>query len=195
MKKLFALVLIAFAVSSYAQAPKDQNPVGPADLIFKVSSAKGTYMQIAQQIAQVCSRPSISISTSDGQLALYNDLVTNKANIGLLTAPILIGKKTIENDTNVDKIVVVMPMYVAELHLVALRSSGNLNKFSDVGNKRVATYGGAFITARSFSLRHSFVPSVSRTTRPKQMRCKPCRRTKSTWSSSKSVSQRHGHRS
>jgi hypothetical protein len=150
MKKVFALLtLVAFvAITASAFGQAQPAPQGPADLVFKVSSAKGTYIQFAQQIAQVCSTPSISISTSDGQLGLYNDLIANKANVGMLTAPILIGKKTVELDTNVDKIVVIMPLYAAELHIVALRSNSQVNKFTDVGNKKVATYGGAFITSR-----------------------------------------------
>jgi ABC-type amino acid transport substrate-binding protein len=149
MKKLFGSFALSLVVlMAHAQAPLDQGSTGPADLIFKVSSPKGTYVQLANQIAQVCSKPSLSISTSDGQLALYNDLVTNKANIGFLTAPILFGKKLIEKDVNVDKVVVVMPMYTAELHIVALRANNQINQFTDLGNKRVATFGGAFITGR-----------------------------------------------
>lgn len=149
MKKLFTIVALAsISFAAQAQAPQDSVSTGPADLIFKVSSAKGTYIQMAQQIQKVCPQPSLQISTSDGQLALYNDLITNKANMGFLTAPILFGKKDIEHDTNVEKVVAVMPMYVAELHILAMRSNGQINGFTDAGNKRVGTYGGAYITTR-----------------------------------------------
>lgn len=147
-KKFFAAILAFVAFSAFAQAPQDTTLQGPADIIFKVSSAKGTYIQFAEQIAKVCSKPSIQISTSDGQLGLYSDLIANKANVGMLTSTILIGKKTIENDLNVDRLVVVMPMYVAEMHILALRANGQLTKFSDVGNKKVGTYGGALVTTR-----------------------------------------------
>jgi TRAP-type uncharacterized transport system substrate-binding protein len=152
MTELFIMafmMMFIFALNpAHAQAPQDSVPGGPADLILKVSSPKGTYIQFAQQIAQVCSKPSLRIETSEGQLKLYTDLVNNKANLGFLTAPILFGKKDIEKDINVDKIVVVMPMYAAEFHTVTLRSNGQLNAFTDVGNKKIGTYGGAFITGR-----------------------------------------------
>jgi TRAP-type uncharacterized transport system substrate-binding protein len=151
VKKLsLFLAAAAFAVASLsqAQAPQQQVNIGVPDLIVKVSTEKGTYAQLFNQIASVCPQPSMQMSTSAGTVAALNDILNNKANVAFMTAPVLYGKKLIENDNSVDKLRVIMPMYTSELHIIARRSDGTINQFTDVGNKKVATFGGAFITAR-----------------------------------------------
>lgn len=150
-KAFFAAALgliLAVSSSTWAQAPTPPELAGPADLIVKVSGKTGTYYKMGEQIQQVCSKPSLSLSEASGTLAALDDVLSNRANVMFLTTDVLWGRKTIENDPQVDSLRVLMPLYNAELHMVARRSDGVINKFSDLGNKKVGTYGSGNITAR-----------------------------------------------
>jgi len=140
--------VLAASMMAFAQTPAPAAPQGPADLIIKISTAGGTYAKMGQQIQQVCPAPSIALSESAGTLVAMDDVLNNRANIMFLTTDALWARKTVEQDNSVDALRVLMPLYRAELHIVARRTDGNINKFSDLGNKKVGTYGSGYVTAR-----------------------------------------------
>lgn len=140
-------LIVSPVAQAQAAAPVVQEQ-GPADLIIKVSGQTGTYYKMGQQIQQVCAKPSIKLSESAGTLQAYDDVLANRANLMFLTTDVLWGRKTVERDPQVDSLRVLMPLYNAELHMVARRTDPNVNKFSDLGNKKIGTYGSGNITAR-----------------------------------------------
>jgi hypothetical protein len=143
----FLVLIVSFSASAQT-SDQSLQPVGPPDLIIKVSTLQGTYAKFFEQISKVCTKPSLQMSTSAGTVAALTDILNNSANVAFMTADVLYGRKLIEGDNSVDNLRVLMPLYTSELHIIAARSNGDVNKFSDLGNKRVATYGGAYITAR-----------------------------------------------
>jgi TRAP-type uncharacterized transport system substrate-binding protein len=152
-----AAMLLCLAISpAKAQAPAIADP----DLIVSVSSLTGTYGQMAQQVQKVCSTPSIGIQETPGTPKALEGLLNNKFEVAFLTTSVLWGKKQIENDPNVDSLKVLMPLYNSEMHTIALRSNGNVNQFSDVGNKRVGAYGGAIVSARILMSKAQLAPAL-----------------------------------
>jgi hypothetical protein len=149
--------LVFIAATGWAQQPAF---VGDPDLVISVSSKSGTYGQMASQIQQVCAAPSIGVEeTAGGTPKALEGLLNNKFEVSFLTNSVLWGKKQKENDPSVDRLRILLPLYNAETHIIALRSNGNVNKFSDTNNKRVGAFGGAIISTQILMGFSGYVPS------------------------------------
>jgi hypothetical protein len=146
MKKIaIALCLMISAVTAYA-APAAP---GKVDLIVKTgSNSKSVYSQLFTEIQSVCSVPVLQDSPASGSIQALDDLLSNQANLAFVQSDVIIGRKTIENDSQVDNVRVFMPMFTSELHIVTASTNTSVNRFTDLFQKKVGAYGGSYITAR-----------------------------------------------
>ena len=147
MKKLFlslalCLIFSLFATSSYAAG----------DLIISTGSPNGTYKAFYDQIGKVCSQPGLVEKPSAGSRKNLEALLGNEANVGFVQEDALWAAKLIDNAPDIDTLKTLMVLYPEELHIIALRTS-NINRFSDLGNKKVVTWGGSMVTTRILSSR------------------------------------------
>ncbi|HYE75104.1 MAG TPA: TAXI family TRAP transporter solute-binding subunit, partial [Blastocatellia bacterium] len=106
----------------------------------------GTYVRFFTEITQQCSQPPLqALSAPRGSLQSYEFLTRNAANIGFMQEDVLFGKKQIENDPDADNIKTLMVLYPEEIHIIT--RSPNVNRFSDLGNKKIGSWGGSMVTA------------------------------------------------
>lgn len=143
MKKFVILVM---AISFYVA---NTYAVG-ADLVVKTgSNADNVYSKLYAQLNAVCpTNPVLSESFSGGSIQALDSLLGNEANLAFIQSDVVLGRKTIENDSAVDNVRVFMPLYHSELHTIAASTNSSVNRFSDLNQKKVGAYGGAYITAR-----------------------------------------------
>lgn len=138
----------SFAQPAPAAVQAQAFEAGPADLIVKGGTGNGTYDVLFDQMAKVCTTPSLQKTASKGTLEALDDIMNNRANLAFVPLDVLYGKKLIEQDPLIDNIRVFMPLYNAELHIIARRMDPNVNGFMDLGNKRVGAFGSGYITSR-----------------------------------------------
>lgn len=141
MKKIYA-ILCAIAMIGCSPAHADTLTVktGPDD--------KSVYSQLFKQMAAVCATPTLVESPSGGSIQSLDSLLSNEASLAFIQSDVVIGRKTIENDTAVEKTRMFMPLFGAELHMITSRQNTSINRFSDLNMKKVGAYGGAYITGR-----------------------------------------------
>lgn len=148
---LIALFLAMFYTSTVRAQPQmsQDQQAEDSDIIFRTgSNDKNVYHILYTQMKQVCQKPTISYEYSNGSIASLDALINNQANLAFVQTDVLYGRKTIENDAEVDTVRTFMPLYSSELHMLALRSNQRINAFSDFDSKKIGAYGGAYVTAR-----------------------------------------------
>lgn len=116
------------------------------ELVVTTGGSKGTYKAFYDQISKVCSAPALTEMPSSGSVKNLENLLDNKANIGFVQEDVLFASKIIDNNPDIDTIKVLMTLYPEEVHILALNTSV-IRKFSDLGNKRVASFGGGYVTS------------------------------------------------
>ena len=137
--KLFSLAaaLLLACSTAFAAAP------------LKVATGKKdlTYNRFFKEIADVCSQPAIEEVPTNGSRDNLDKLASNEVALGFVQMDVLFGRKLIDGNTDVDNIRTLIPLYNEEVHLIVPASS-NIQRFTDIGNKRLVTTGGGLITAR-----------------------------------------------
>ena len=143
MKKTFWLLVVSLLLSTSAMAD-----VAP-DLVVKTGSSEtSVYGKLFAQLSGVCKSPTMVGSLSGGSIQALDSLMSNEANLAFIQSDVIIGRKLIENDPQIEKVRIFMPLFYSELHIIAQRSNNNINKFSDLSQKKIGSYGGAYITSR-----------------------------------------------
>jgi TRAP-type uncharacterized transport system substrate-binding protein len=143
MKKLFFTIALLFATFAHAEvAPK-------IDLVVKTgSSSNSVYSKLFAQMTEVCKSPVLLESPAAGSIQALDGLLNNEASLAFVQSDVVLGRKMIENDPMVDNVRIFMPLFNSELHIVASSSNPNINRFSDLFQKKVGAYGGGYITSR-----------------------------------------------
>lgn len=106
----------------------------------------GTYHRFFNEITQVCSNPPLVARPSKGSRENIDNLLGNIANLGIVQSDVLFARKIIDNDQEVDNIKTLMVLYPEEVHFITKSNNQYIHKFSDLGNKKVAAWGGSVIT-------------------------------------------------
>lgn len=119
------------------------------ELIIASGGEKGTYHAFVQQMQQACAEPALRETLSpQGTVTNIDWLKNNQVSLAIVQADGLWADKMINNDPEADRIKTLMVLYPEEVHIFANASNGYVQKFSDLGNKRIGVKGGSTITAR-----------------------------------------------
>jgi|GEM_PF-4700146 len=145
MKKIMMLAILGMFVLV--------NLVSAGELIITTGVKGGTYSAFYDQIRATCSNPVLTEwigpkgLPASGSLENLRNLLGNKANIGFIQEDVLWSKKIIDSDPAIDGIKTLIVLYPEEIHVIAMTRS-SINRFSDLGNKKIATWGGSLITTK-----------------------------------------------
>jgi TRAP-type uncharacterized transport system substrate-binding protein len=136
------LLVLAFFVSN----------VLAGELIVTTGVKGGTYSAFYDQIRGSCANPVLTEwmgakGPASGSIENVKNLLGNKANIGFVQEDVLWSKKIIDNDPAVDGLKTLMVLYPEEVHIIVMTRS-SINRFGDLGNKKIATWGGSLITTK-----------------------------------------------
>lgn len=156
MRKFWMLVnIVVLCALTVTFAVAQQPTYVPLTVTTGVET--GTYYRFAREIAQACPQPPLTLNASKGSLENLDRLLGNEAHLAFVQADALIARKVIDNDPEVDRVKTFMTLYPEEVHLIA---SGNqfVKTFTDLGNKKVAVYGGSTITSRVLFAKSGFRP-------------------------------------
>lgn len=153
------IFLLAFCMSFAFAAPPAPAPAPApsavfagvseesADLLIGVSSNKGTYAELTEQMIAACPSPAMSAKeTKGGTVVSIDNLLGNIIDLAPLTDDALYARKKIMGDNRVDDLRILFPLYKAEIHPFARRDDNTINSFSDFNNKVIGVYGGAEVT-------------------------------------------------
>jgi TRAP-type uncharacterized transport system substrate-binding protein len=137
------MVLIVVLLASFVYA---------GELIVTTGVKGGTYSAFYDQIRGSCAAPVLTEwmgpkGSASGSIENLKNLLGNKANIGFIQEDVLWSKKIIDNDPAVDGLKTLMVLYPEEVHIIVMTRS-SINRFTDVGNKKIATWGGSLITTK-----------------------------------------------
>lgn len=141
MQRLAATLLLLLA------GVADGQMRDPAPLVVTTGSEGGTYYRFFNEISQVCAQPPLIVKISKGSRENLDNLLGNQANLGFIQADVLFGRKIIENDPEVDNIKTLLVLYPEEVHLLVRAGNQYIQRFSDLGNKKVGSWGGSTVTA------------------------------------------------
>ena len=145
---LMVSLLIGLVASGSAMADVPA-PMGNVDLVITTGDKPDSvYDQLYMQMAAVCKAPVMNNLNVSGSIQALDKLLGNRANLSFVQSDVVLGRKMIENDPAVDNVRVFMPLFNSELHIVTARTNQYINRFSDLGNKKIGAYGGAYITTR-----------------------------------------------
>lgn len=150
---LLVILMLTLPLGSVAQMPPPAFSPGPQALVVATGASSGTYARFFKEITDVCNQPALNewkdkngLPTSGSRQTL--DLLTsNLAAIGFVQIDSLFARQQFDKDDRVAGIKTLLVLYPEEVHIVARQSSGNVRDFEDLGNKKVASWGGSLITA------------------------------------------------
>jgi TRAP-type uncharacterized transport system substrate-binding protein len=138
-----SMVLVLVLLGSFVYA---------GELIVTTGVKGGTYSAFYDQIRGTCASPVLTEwmgpkGPASGSIENLKNLLGNKANIGFIQEDVLWSKKIIDNDPAVDGMKTLMVLYPEEVHIIVMARS-SISRFSDLGNKKIATWGGSLITTK-----------------------------------------------
>ena len=142
MRTIAVLTAVIFLLTAAAVFGQET----PVTLVISTGSEQGTYHRLATEIGQVCKVP-ITLTPSKGSRENLDNLAGNKANLGIVQVDALVARKHLDNDPSVDALRTLLVLYPEGMHIVARKNNQFVNRFSDLVNKRVASFGGSLITA------------------------------------------------
>ena len=134
------------------------------ELIVTTGVKGGTYSAFYDQIRGSCPNPVLSEwmgpkGPASGSIENLKNLLGNKANIGFIQEDVLWSKKIIDSDPAIDGLKTLMVLYPEEIHIIVMTRS-SINRFSDLGNKKIATWGGSLITTKVLMGKTGLRPNV-----------------------------------
>jgi len=130
----------------------NSNIISNKNIKIFTGSLKGTYYQIGKDIKRVCQKkfPNFIVVNTKGSLDNYKKLLTEDSGyLAIMQYDVLKYMEQI-NQKGYKKIKLVYPLYGEELHLI-VKSDMNVNKLSDLNNKKVAIgvkKSGTWVTAK-----------------------------------------------
>ena len=139
-------VLLFLMVGLVALPLMAQEPL--REIVFTTGGEAGTYHRIFNEIRSVCNTPPLRELSSKGSVMNIDRLLSNEAAVGIAQEDVLVAKKVIENDPEVDSIRTLLVLYPEDVHFLVKTEANNLRFFSDLGNKRVVSWGGSIVTGK-----------------------------------------------
>lgn len=116
------------------------------EILVTTGGESGTYHRIFNEIRNVCNAPPLRELTSTGSRQNIDRLLSNEAAVGIVQEDVLVAKKVIENDPEIDSIRTLLVLYPEDVHFLVKSERSNLRFFSDLGNKKVVAWGGSIVT-------------------------------------------------
>jgi TRAP-type uncharacterized transport system substrate-binding protein len=148
MKKIIAVyaALVVLVLTGVALAQEG--------LVISTGVDGGTYSKFFNEILRVCPQPPITEwrqpktnTPASGSVMSLDNLLSNTANVAFMQMDVMYAKRFIDDVTDVDNLKTLMVLYPESVHILT-KNNGFVNNFSNLGNKKVGSWGGSTITAR-----------------------------------------------
>lgn len=143
MKKISIYSVILFLAMIFPAFAAPPAPPVVEEIVIATGKSAGTYHKIFTDIAAAVSSPPLRAIPDGDSITNLEMLMNNKCNLAFVQMDILFAKKMIENDPEIDSVKTFMTLYPAEVHFITAANNSYINKFSDLGNKRIGVFGGA----------------------------------------------------